>query len=512
MKNKVVKSIGTVFVLSLIAKAIAFIRTIIQASYFGATNYTDAFNIANGVASNILYMLTTAISVAFVPLYIQKKNRLERSELKKFSTKIVTVLLIGSIVFILFLEYMVPIIIKVAAPTYEGELYEITVNYLRVLLVGYSFSLLVSLYQNLLNSEKIYGYANISSIINSVVLIVIIISFADSIGVWALVLAVLVSYCVQFLVLYAKGSSYAKISVKYGIWDSAVKILMLQAAPILLSQATVEINQVVDKALLLMVEEGAVTAVSYAAVLYQFVTGLINVPLSTVMFTELSDAVCQNNEKYVKLILSKVYKIAFIICIPIMITVFFCSYEIVSIVYGHGNFSDVAIYQTQKGLVAYIICIIPATIKSVLTRAYYAYDDTKRPMIISICEVLLNITLSVLLVKPFGILGIVGATAISSLIFMVILMINFNKKYVAVLDKKCVYKYYKEFVAGSISFLIMLVVYNVGNKNIFIDFGLKSLLIAIIYFVILIALREEVIMDVIKRIRDEKKAKFKKEI
>ena len=75
MKRDILKATVTVFVLTLIAKAIAFGKSVLQASYFGATIETDAFNLSSGFVNNILYMITTALAVSFVPIYVKSKKK-----------------------------------------------------------------------------------------------------------------------------------------------------------------------------------------------------------------------------------------------------------------------------------------------------------------------------------------------------------------------------------------------------------------------------------------------------
>ncbi len=58
----------------------------------------------------------------------------------------------------------------------------------------------------------------------------------------------------------------------------------------LLGNAFSEINQLVDKSLLSAMEDGTVTAVSYASVLYQFASNMIGIPMTTIIYTELAES------------------------------------------------------------------------------------------------------------------------------------------------------------------------------------------------------------------------------
>ena len=499
MKRNVIKASSYIFILSIVAKSIGFLKSMIQASYFGVTVATDAYSMANGVVNDVLYMITTALSVAFVPIYIQKKSQYGLEEAHKIASRVITALSIGAILLIVFLELIAPWFMQAVAPSYSGDLLQETVIYFRVMVIGYVFALVSALYQNLLNAEKRYGFSSVTSIINSFVLIVLILMLAGKIGIWALVISLPVSYLAQFILLYFKGRNYGTLTLRHGVKDDALKNMFVQALPILISQATVEINQVVDRALLSSMEEGVVTAVSYSAVLYQFVVHIISIPISTVMFTELSEAGAERNFDYIKRNLSESFKLIITICLPIILIVVFSANDIVNIVYGRGMFDSNAVEKTALGLMAYIFCVIPVTIKSVLTKAFYALNDTKRPMVIGMLEVGLNIMLSVILSRYLGIMGVVGATAIASTVFAVALIITFNIKHVNVTENIW-RKYYKTIVAIVLSCIIVMGIKSVHFSSSLLNFSLRMIIAFISYLGILALLKEPIIYSLFRRV------------
>ncbi len=497
MKKSVIKATIVVFVLSFISKIIGFVKSIIQASYFGSTFETDAFNVANEFVNNVLFMFATAIAVVFVPTYIKKKKS---GEAESFATKAITGLLFIAIVLTIIFILIAPLIVRVIAPSYEGNIYNLTIKYFRVLALCFGFALVTQLYSNLLNAEKIYGYSAFCSIINSLVLIAFIIIFASSLEVWALVIAVPVSFLSQFIVLFIKCRKYSRISIRNGIWDESIKMIITLAIPVLISQASVEINQVVDRALLTSLGEGILTAVTYSIVLYQFASALITAPLSTVMFTELSEAGANNNIDGIKNIIHTCFKLLAFICIPIVLVIIYTAFDIVSIVYGHGKFDSAAVNNCATGLRMYSLCLIPVCFKTVLSRAYYAINNTKRPMIIGMMEVALNIILSILLVRWFGIVGVVGATAIACFVFILVMIIDYSKKYICLLVKENILSYWKILFSGLISSIILFAVKDYFVFSVLIDFLVKSIICFAVYLIVLSFFKEPVLIMCINRI------------
>ena len=161
MKKDVIKSTMLIMFFTLIAKILGFVKSMIQASYFGASTVTDAFNIAQGFSSNILTLLATAISVAFVPIYLRCKMDENRNEREFASNALMFFSLFSlSLSFIMFL-WATPLM-KLAAPSYEGYQLNLTVKFFRVLLISFTFAVSTSIYQQLLNAEKVYGFSAVS--------------------------------------------------------------------------------------------------------------------------------------------------------------------------------------------------------------------------------------------------------------------------------------------------------------------------------------------------------------
>jgi len=498
MKKDILKAAALVFILSLVSKILGFLKSVIQASYFGATLYTDAFNVAHGFVENVLYMLITAVSVAFVPLYIQNKQH--HTE-KKFASVTITLTSIVTIAFSIILLILAPFIVKLLAPTYSAELQAITVKYFSVLVVGMVLALTANMYTSLLNAEKIYGFSALGSVINSTVLIILIVLFADILDVWVLVIAVPISYLVQWIVLSIRGNQYASITIKYGLYDKYVKLMLLQAFPILLSQATVEINQMVDRSLLSSLGEGIVTSVSYSAVLYQFVVTLVGAPLQTVLFTELSEAGAKRDVIRINGTLRKCYKMILMLCIPIAVVIMFGSKDVVNIVYGHGKFSAKAIGNCAIGLQMYGFCLLPVCIKKALTRAYYSQNDTRRPMMFGVLEVALNIGLSIWWVKIWGIYGVVGATAVASFIFIVIMLVDYNKQYSEVLTMTELSSYWRIVIGTIVIFFGVWAFSMLGLGSSLLSFLSKMLIAFTLFYVFLLLTKEPMLVYFVNAIR-----------
>lgn len=507
MNKRLIKDTAIVFFFSLFAKFLGFLKSMIQASFFGASIEMDAYNLSSGFVSNILYMLTTSIAVAFVPMYIKKSTK--NNHRLVFASRTITALALASLLLSVVFYTIAPFISRILAPSFDIASLKLTEIYLKVLLTGIVFSFAANMYTSILNAEKKYMYSALSSFVNSTILILFILLFYKSLHVWALVISIPCSFFIQWVVLFSIGKKYARISLRYGIRDESIKILLVQATPILISQATVEINQVVDRALLSGIEVGALTAVAYSAVLYQFVTTLISAPLSTVLFTELSEAGAVDDKERIGIVLQKAWKLLIIICLPICFVISTCSKDIVSIVFGHGNFTSNAINQCSDGLIMYGMCLLPVSIKTIISRAYYSLNDTRRPMILGMLEVALNICLSLVFVKPFGIIGVVGATAISSYVSLFLTIVVFCRRYVCFFNKDTRVFNFKVLFAAIVSVVSLILIPKTHSSHFVFLFVITTICFFCFYFVLYI-IGEKTIIELVSYVFNLIKIKLKK--
>lgn len=495
MKKTIFKATVLMFILSLIGKLIGFLRSMIIASSFGADNMTDAYYLAYGVNSNILYAITMSVSVAFLPMYIKKKEEKGAGESYCFSTRVVMELGIVALLLTAIIMVFAPFLVKIMASSYSQEEMATTVLFLRVMSVGIVFSLMANLFQTVLNAEKVYEYAAFSSIVNSLVLIGVVLLFQGKMGIMSLVIATPLSYLLQFLFLKLRSRPYIGISVKYGIWEPGVKNLVSQAFPVLISNTTIEINQLIDRMLLVSIEEGAVTTLSYSGVLFQFAASVISIPFSTVSFTELSLAYTQKNREKVRNIINKTIRLMIMICIPVVFVMFMKAETIVYIVYGRGKFSEQAVLQTACGLAFYAFCLIPECIKQIITKAFYSVQETRAPMILGVLEVVVNIISSIFFSRYYGIAGVVIGTAFASTLFCIVLVLVFSWKKVNLGMGEQKYLLKLAAVSGILFWVASR--YSLQNNSLF-GLCIFSIFIFGVYAVLLLIFRDTLFMGMIK--------------
>jgi putative peptidoglycan lipid II flippase len=427
MKQSMLKSAGILTLLTILAKAIGFIRQMLIASIYGAGVETDAFFLASELISNILYALTTAIAVAFFPIYVEKRTKYGREKSFQFASKITFMISALAILVTVIVFLFAPFLSKLTAPTYTEEQLGKLILYFRVLSVGILFSMLTNLLQSILNAEKIYGYSAFTGIISSITTIAFIILFQNKLGVLALVISVPVAYFIQYLTLHIRSRKFVKASLNMDFKDKDLHRLLILVFPILLSNATVEISEIVDRVLASSLKDGAVSALAYAGTLLQFVTAIVIGTLSTVFYTEIAESTASYNMERVKSLIRQGILIVCIILLPISLFTIIYGRDIVTIAYGRGSFNGDAISMTTVGIKVYAVSFLFLGINSLITKVFYSVGNMKTPMRNGILCVVINIVASILLVKIMGLSGIIMGTVVAIILTTIRLIIALKR-------------------------------------------------------------------------------------
>ena len=78
------------------------------------------------------------------------------------------------------------------------------------------------------------------------------------------------------------------------------------------------------------------------------------------------------------------------------------------------NFDRAAVELTAAALLAFLVGLVAHTLIGVFARAFYARQDTRTPVVAAVLAVVVNTTLAIALVGPFGLPGVALAIAIAA--------------------------------------------------------------------------------------------------
>lgn len=413
-KSKAGSAVVYVTLIVLFAKVLGFVKQMLTANYFGATIHTDLISISEGLITNIDYLLVQILTTAFVPTYIYAKTK-DEDKSKRFVANTIFVFFIVSFIIALLLFVLAPVISRILAPSYSQENSYRLANYIRIFAPTLIALVLSAIFNSILKGNEAFIPGELMSIFQSVIIIGSIFIFGNIIGADILVYSFICYAIITLMFLALFSRKYWTLYVNSPFNDDNVRKLLKMMGPLLLGYSIVFVNQQVDKIIVSGLGDGVVSAMGYASVLSNFVCTFIG-SICGVLFVYITQNIVNGNMKEAATFVIRSTAQMITIVIPVFIITICNSYDIVTIVFGHGKFDAKAIKACSFALIGYGIMFIPFVIRELFSRFQYGYGDSKHPMINSSIGIIINIITSIILSRFYGVLGVTVATSISVLV------------------------------------------------------------------------------------------------
>ena len=414
------RSFFTVSFYTILSRILGFIRDILIARFLGSTVTSDAFFVAFRIPNFFRRVLAEgAYSAALIPVFsgivIDTKDDHEAAD---FVENTMSLLLFVTVFLSIIFFFGMPYIIQILAPGFSvnSEAFDLAVYFGKIIFPYLIFISLAAHFTSILNvHEKFAAGAFAPSILNiSFILSLFIITpYVSSAG-HALSIGVLIGGIGQFLFLYRSTLNFYKPKIIVPNINDKIRKFFRLFFPGLIGSGVIQLNIIVGTVIASFLPIGAISHLYYADRLNQLPLAIFGIALGVVLLPSLSKAIKSNDYEIATKLQNKSLEFALLISIPSAIGLYVLCLPIVHILFERGAFTKEDTMYTSNVL-AYFALGLPAYVLiKVLIVCFFAREDTKTPLYISIVSVIMNIILSVILINSMREMGIALATAISA--------------------------------------------------------------------------------------------------
>ena len=428
-KTPMVATVGVIMVISLAGKIMGILRDRMQGVYFG-TYSPEAIAFTQAVILPRVFldvMFAAVFSASFIPVfnrYLETKGQQAAFELAALFIKVI--FLVTSVVTIFAILF--------AGPLYglllDGEALAPGVRELGIRLLQIMFPIMIisSLAFSLtgilqsLGEFKIPAAMTIAS--NGIILLYYFL-FIDRFGVYGLAVAFLLGWCCQVLVqvpflvrigfirvafLKATKSTDTKSTLKGDLREIGKLTL-----PVMVASWLGPINYFVNfrASVNLYGGEHGVVAINMAHNLYMVIAGIFVLSLANVLFPALSKfAALENWDEYTDYLRNNLRGLLFLL-IPMTFGLMAVTQPLVRLIFQGGLFQATSVDITATALFFYAIGMIGFGMQVILSRACFALQDGKGPLVTAVFAIIINIILSFTLAPVMKIGGPALASSIA---------------------------------------------------------------------------------------------------
>ena len=256
--------------------------------------------------------------------------------------------------------------------------------------------------------------------------------------------------------------------------SSKVKIFFTKLIPSIFSSGVTQINILVGT-IIASFQANAVSYLYYADRIYQINLAIAGIAIGVVILPQLSKHISKKNKKKIDLIQNKSLELSLFLSLPASIALFIGSEEIISALFGYGQFDENSVSNSAKALYFFSFGLPAFAMIKVFSNFFFANHDTKSPFYISLLSVLLNILISVYFFKPIGFIIIPIATTISSWFNLVILFLILQKRNLFSFNSIFIKRFFKIVVASILMGLFFNYLISSFHEQLSFGYSLKSI-------------------------------------
>jgi putative peptidoglycan lipid II flippase len=189
--------------------------------------------------------------------------------------------------------------------------------------------------------------------------------------------------------------------------------IALLMTPGLWGTAIYQINSYVSSMLAFSINDSAGTLMFYANRLMELPIGVFAIAVSTVIYPLLSRHAVERNHTALKDDFLKGVRLILIINVPAAIGLALLSQPVVRVLFERHNFTATDTRAMAPLLALYAVGLPFFSVVNLLVRAFYALKNTRTPVKVATIDFVINLVLSLLLMRWLGAAGLVVASTLA---------------------------------------------------------------------------------------------------
>lgn len=424
---------------SMIAQLLGLLRERFLLGSFGVkSSEIAAYKVAFTVPDFMFFILISgALAVTFIPVFNERYSKGNKKSAWELSSSLLNLFaIITFFVSILILIFAEPLVKYVVAPGLDEHTTFLAVSMMRILAVNPLLFSISAVFTAMQQAVGRFFFVSLAPIVYNMSIIFGIVFLAPesgmNMGIMGVALGVVIGSIIQ---LIASTVGLAGLNFDYRsmiFWRNRGFRRVLQILPARsLDQGIDYFQNLVETNLASRITTSAIGIYSTAYTLHNVPITLIGVALSTAAFPKMTERLGQNRPDLFKKELSKLIRLVIWFALPAITVTFLMRGYLVRILTGDGEATIAAVL----GIFAWAITF--RALYHVLSRAFYAQQDTMTPLYISIFAITLNIGLAIWLAQPsrYGILGLPLAQAIVAIVESTILAVILTKRYPGIFNR-----------------------------------------------------------------------------
>ena len=422
----------------------------------GLDAYTAAFMVPDFMFA---VLVSGALSVTFIPVFNERWVKGNKQSAWQISSSMINfmalITMAASVLIIIFAD---PLMKYLIAPGLSESGHALAVSMMQVIAVNPFIFAVAAVIASIQQAVGRFMFCALAPMLYNVGIIIGTVWFTGGVnlfgwqifdgGIMGVALGVVLG---SFLQLIVSAVGLAGLGFDYNFkiyWRNKGfrKVLSLLPARSV-DQGMDYVVSLVEVNLASRLADGTVRAYQQALTLHMMPINLIGVAISNAAFPQLTEHLGEGRNDLFQKDLRSLLRIIFWMALPMSVVIFFTRGYVVHFISNGGD-------QLIAGILGcLVVAILFRTIYHMAARAFYARQDTKTPLYISIFSITLNIILAIVLsmVLRMGAYGLAWAQSTVAVLEVVVLLAVMNRQMPKLFDMTFVRAIFKMIIAGTIT-------------------------------------------------------------
>lgn len=422
----------------------------------GLDAYTAAFMVPDFMFA---VLVSGALSVTFIPVFNERWVKGNKQSAWQISSSMINFMaLITMAASVLIIVFADPLMKYLIAPGLSESGHALAVSMMQVIAVNPFIFAVAAVIASIQQAVGRFMFCALAPMLYNVGIIIGTVWFTGGVnlfgwqifdgGIMGVALGVVLG---SFLQLIVSAVGLAGLGFDYNFkiyWRNKGfrKVLSLLPARSV-DQGMDYVVSLVEVNLASRLADGTVRAYQQALTLHMMPINLIGVAISNAAFPQLTEHLGEGRNDLFQKDLRSLLRIIFWMALPMSVVIFFTRGYVVHFISNGGD-------QLIAGILGcLVVAILFRTIYHMAARAFYARQDTKTPLYISIFSITLNIVLAIVLsmVLKMGAYGLAWAQSTVAVLEVVVLLAVMNRQMPKLFDMTFVRAIFKMILAGIVT-------------------------------------------------------------
>ena len=395
---------------------LGLLRTGIITATFGAGAALDAFFWAQ-IYPELIFTLVAggALGSSFIPVFARFREA-DDAQAWRLASAVMTVSSLAAALLSLTVILFAPQIVRhMLAPSAPPEIQALTSQLMRVMMVTPTIFSVSGLIMGILQSYQRFLLPALAIVMNPLGYIIGALWIAPALppdpgiaqvgaaNIYGLAYGAVLSAVLHLIVqLPGLGQIRARLRFLPDLRAPGLRSVLLLMGPRVLGLAVVQVNFIVNAIFTSGMVSGSISALKVAFTLMFFALGIIGQSVGSAVFPSLSALVAEKNIEGYKDRLTGALRSVLFLAFPATAALILMGEPLVQVLFERDQWTHEYTLAAAWALAFYATGIAGFSLLEVLSRAFYALEDTWTPVKIGIASMLANIVLSIVFIRVIG--------------------------------------------------------------------------------------------------------------